>query len=410
MTEAIFQKLNQKDIPNSVFKVYSFLEINEEIPKNINALSKILNMARKTLRKALMILEELVPEILGKLKPIEFYDHTVEVKVEFEKKDEIKKETTVTNFKNKTTENKPLSTKQKDTNKSFEERFPVRWAQFKQPMKNLINQFEEKEFFTEIQFKYINNSIEHCKKNIDDFLDDEAILNLLTPSLKQAQKDYKNIKDLWLKTIDYLKKEFPGSDFYEKQIKYSKSRYFQKKRKEEKEKNNVPNTRYKEIEKLFKKLLPGLMIDYKKSGELTNAIKNKIKRTWMEYHDLKEWEKAFKKVKNSDFFMKNPEWFPDFEWIVDINNFRKILNGKYDDKKPINNSQLTERYAEQNLKNNKSNKFNLPSYIKQYTKQGIFYVDKLRKNSNNYGNDFIEHAIKLAEKNNLKIHDTTTKV
>lgn len=278
-------------------------------------------------------------------------------------------------------------------------RCPAEWEQLKSPMKRLIKQFETTEYFTDDQFKYINKSIEYLKTKLQDPLDNEAIINLLIPSLKQSQKEYSSIKELWTKTIKYLLEKFPDSPYYKQQVIYSISRQNNQKIKKLKEEKDIKRVPYKKIVDLFQKVLPNFTVVLTKKGELPYKTKQKIKITWLEYQNFDDWSKVFEKVKQSEFLTK--KWKPDFDWIIEINNFRNILNGKYDNITNVEKSKLTNRYQKINSQNTVS--LNIPNYLKKFIRDNTLYLNELR----NFSNDetLIKLAVEKAKEYNFSIKD-----
>lgn len=68
--------------------------------------------------------------------------------------------------------------------------------------------------------------------------------------------------------------------------------------------------------------------------------KKDLKARWetdKEFQSIKFWEDFFLKVSRSDFLMgrngrdgKHKNWKPDIGWMLKLNNFSKIIEGKYD--------------------------------------------------------------------------------
>lgn len=72
---------------------------------------------------------------------------------------------------------------------------------------------------------------------------------------------------------------------------------------------------------------------------LTEKRKSSLKARWREdekRQDLEFWNRFFNYVRTSDFLMgKTPSgWQADFEWLVNSSNFVKVIEGKYDNRKP----------------------------------------------------------------------------
>lgn len=55
-------------------------------------------------------------------------------------------------------------------------------------------------------------------------------------------------------------------------------------------------------------------------------------------YDLEEIQTVFEKVNKTDFLLGKNEkgWKANFDWIIDINNFVKVLEGSYDNNEPEN--------------------------------------------------------------------------
>jgi len=94
-----------------------------------------------------------------------------------------------------------------------------------------------------------------------------------------------------------------------------------------------PPTPFNEIEKLYLThciLLPSIQ-------ELTEQRKTLIKARWQKHKDLSIFENLFKKANASKFLTgSNKEnWKASFDWLLNVNNMIKVLEGNYDNKKPV---------------------------------------------------------------------------
>ena len=98
-------------------------------------------------------------------------------------------------------------------------------------------------------------------------------------------------------------------------------------------KNKDPdNCPYQKIKKLYNdicKSLPSIR-------KISRSRKKHLNARWREEEDIEVFKEVFEKAENSSFLTgnNNRSWKADFDWIVkNDNNFNKILEGKYDDKK-----------------------------------------------------------------------------
>ena len=95
-------------------------------------------------------------------------------------------------------------------------------------------------------------------------------------------------------------------------------------------------TPYIEILDLYHDILPELP----KVNRLTELHKGHLKKHWVkEQKSLEWWTEFFQRVKASDHLccrIDGHTWSADFEWLIKPANFTKILNGRYDNKKPTN--------------------------------------------------------------------------
>lgn len=408
---SISQKLLQQDkIPNSLFKLFVFLETQtQQVLYNVTAISKTLGLSRKTVRRDLKLLKQICPEYYELKVTYEVLPTTEEIQGEPLPQTSREPEADVL-------DNQPVSLDSHLLEKAFES-FEVAcaeiWDNLKKPFRDFILQFEEKEPFTQVHYKVLQKSIEICIK-LDARLDEEAVVKLLTASLKQVQKQYygaydqddpKRIK-LWKMLLSYYKSKFPGTTFYNKMvdlsIKRKKTEEFQKQKKEA----DIPNVPYKKILKMFKEINPTLNVVYKKNGELPYSTIKTIQRTWIEYHDLEEWRTVFERVNKSKFF--NQKWLPNFEWLCEINNFRKIMSGEYvnDQRNPleIENERLKANYIKQNFNKKdksvetpeeKATRLDVPIFMLPYMADDgrTVLVEKVVEESPELLNSLVEYAL-----------------
>lgn len=109
---------------------------------------------------------------------------------------------------------------------------------------------------------------------------------------------------------------------------------------------NVPTTNttqdktpYQKIVDLYHKLCPSLP----RVKVLTNTRRRYIRSRWKEHPDLAFWESFFNRVEQSDFLTGRADYgnrkpfIADLEWLVRPNNFAKVLEGRYDNRKQNNN-------------------------------------------------------------------------
>ena len=99
-------------------------------------------------------------------------------------------------------------------------------------------------------------------------------------------------------------------------------------REEEKEKIN-----YQQIADMFNSLCPSLSAVKSLSDARKKAIKARLKT-----YSIDDFEEVFKKAESSDFLKgrNNRNWTANFDWLIKDSNMAKVLDGNYDNKKPIN--------------------------------------------------------------------------
>jgi len=80
--------------------------------------------------------------------------------------------------------------------------------------------------------------------------------------------------------------------------------------------------------------------DLPKVKVMNKTRKRLLRARWKEHPDLEFWKKYFKKVQQSDFLCGRVEprkgrapFIADFEWLIRPNNFAKVLEGRYDNRK-----------------------------------------------------------------------------
>lgn len=110
--------------------------------------------------------------------------------------------------------------------------------------------------------------------------------------------------------------------------------------KEKKSKETVP---YQQIKNLYNKICKSLPSVRK----LSDRRKKHIKTRWNEEKNIGTFKTVFEKAEQSSFMTgnNNRNWTADFDWIIkNNNNFNKVLEGKYDDKKKNDNMKATVNY------------------------------------------------------------------
>jgi len=96
-------------------------------------------------------------------------------------------------------------------------------------------------------------------------------------------------------------------------------------------------TPYQKLVDLYHQLCPSLP----KVKMLNETRRRLIRARWREHPDMDFWVNFFKRVEASDFLCgrvpprgDRPPFIADFEWIIRPNNSVKILEGRYDNRKP----------------------------------------------------------------------------
>lgn len=89
----------------------------------------------------------------------------------------------------------------------------------------------------------------------------------------------------------------------------------------------VTNCPYEKILDIYHETLPNL----KKTAKLTPQRKVHMLARWKEYPHLDFFEQLFDAVKESKFLLgeNNRGWKADLEWLMNTNNFIKVIEGKY---------------------------------------------------------------------------------
>ena len=102
----------------------------------------------------------------------------------------------------------------------------------------------------------------------------------------------------------------------------------EKEKEEEREKIN-----YQQIVDMFHSLCPS----FPSIKALSDARKKAIKARLNTY-SIEDFEELFKKAESSDFLKgkNNRNWTANFDWLIKDANMAKVLDGNYDNKKPIN--------------------------------------------------------------------------
>ena len=97
---------------------------------------------------------------------------------------------------------------------------------------------------------------------------------------------------------------------------------------EEREKIN-----YQQIVDMYNALCPS----FPSVKSLSDARKKAIKAR-MNTYSIEDFEELFKKAESSNFLKggNNRNWTANFDWLIKDSNIAKVLDGNYDNKKPIN--------------------------------------------------------------------------
>lgn len=96
-----------------------------------------------------------------------------------------------------------------------------------------------------------------------------------------------------------------------------------------------------------------ICVDLPRVKVLNETRKRLVRARWRQYPDFRFWESFFKRVHESDFLNgrlalrdDKPPFIADFEWLVRPNNFAKILEGKYDNRKTAKEIEEEEYYEQ----------------------------------------------------------------
>ena len=97
---------------------------------------------------------------------------------------------------------------------------------------------------------------------------------------------------------------------------------------EEREKIN-----YQQIVDMFNALCPSLSSVKSLSDARKKAIKARLNT-----YSVEDFEELFKKAESSTFLKggNNRNWTANFDWLIKDSNMAKVLDGNYDNKKPVN--------------------------------------------------------------------------
>ena len=93
----------------------------------------------------------------------------------------------------------------------------------------------------------------------------------------------------------------------------------------------TPPCPYQEILKLYESCLPSL----RRVKILTPRRKGRIKALWQQMPDVIEWRAYFQAVAQNPFLMgqvidrSGRTWQADLDWLCNIENFAKVIEGKY---------------------------------------------------------------------------------
>ena len=98
-------------------------------------------------------------------------------------------------------------------------------------------------------------------------------------------------------------------------------------REEEREKIN-----YQQISDMYNALCPS----FPSVKSLSDARKKAIKAR-MNTYSIEDFEELFKKAESSNFLKggNNRNWTANFDWLIKDSNMAKVIDGNYDNKKPI---------------------------------------------------------------------------
>lgn len=97
-------------------------------------------------------------------------------------------------------------------------------------------------------------------------------------------------------------------------------------------KAEMSNCPFAEIKKLYHEIC----VSYPKIRAIEGSRKKAVAARWRTYKSLNTFEKVFTIAERSPFLKGDNErnWSADFDWMMNANNFSKILEHKYDDRTP----------------------------------------------------------------------------
>lgn len=97
-------------------------------------------------------------------------------------------------------------------------------------------------------------------------------------------------------------------------------------------KAEMSNCPFAEIKKLYHETC----VSYPKIRAIEGSRKKAVAARWRTYKSLDVFEKLFTIAERSPFLKGDNErnWSADFDWMMNANNFSKILEHKYDDRTP----------------------------------------------------------------------------
>ena len=101
--------------------------------------------------------------------------------------------------------------------------------------------------------------------------------------------------------------------------------------------SRTPPVPYQKIIELYHELCSNLP----RVQKLTESRKRLLRARWKEHPNLDFWKSYFQRVSASDFLNGRTEpppgrspFIADFEWLIKPSNFAKVLEGRYDNRKP----------------------------------------------------------------------------
>ena len=167
----------------------------------------------------------------------------------------------------------------------------------------------------------------------------EDILNPETaPLIKEMIKQYPELEEL--EEFYRLRKRLLdiSAETVKKQESESNESKEEKTAAESENNETAQRTPYKEIVNLYHAECP----DLPRVKVLNELRKRLIRARWKEHPDFNWWRQYFQKVHASDFLCGRveprngkPPFLADLEWLVRPSNMVKVLEGRYDNRKPI---------------------------------------------------------------------------